>query len=300
MYIKFVALYLDPKFSDEELEEMHKKAKITDTPLVYNELSQQQLKIFDEVEAVIVVVNDKEFKATLHYLGPPNDDSKDILEVHHSVKIGHAEKTRIFFIGKFGKCMVAVTQVAQGCGKDAVEHTGCFEKLKLVAAVGVAAGFPENKVRMGDVLVSEKIIDCSHYKHDKTYIPRGATFSGSDYVIQRLRNKLTWEFLCTKTGLKSSVVCGDILSKSVLLNNKEERKKILSNFREEAKGYEMEGFSLTNGNIDIIVVKGVCDFASGKNKKWQTTAALAANDYLHFHFSRLNLRALKPSQGNYL
>ena len=300
MYIKFVALYLEPLYSDEELEKRFKQAKIPKTSVAYIDLSQQQLKIFDEVEAVIVVVNEKEYWATMSYLKPPNDDSKDILEVHHSVKIGHDEDSMIFFIGKFGKCMVAVTQVAQGCGKDAVQKTSCFKNLKLVAAVGVAAGFPQNKVKMGDVLVSEKIIDCSHYKHDEKYILRGAISPCSKYVIQRLRNKLTWEFQCTKTGLKSSVVCGDILSRSVLLNNEEEREKIRLYFREEAKGYEMEGFGLTNSNIDIIIVKGVCDFASGKNKKWQPTAALAANDYLHFHFSRLNLRALKPSQGNYL
>ena len=279
---------------------MYKKVKIIDKPLVYHELSEKQLKIFDEVQALIVVVNDKEFMATLHYLKPPKDDTKDILEVHRSIKIGNADKPRIFYIGKFGECMVAVTQVTQGCGKDAIEHTDCFKKLKLVAAVGVAAGFPENKVRMGDVLVSEKIIDCSHYKREKKYIPRGSTFPGSSYMIQRLQKKMPWEFQCTKTGIKSSVVCGDILSKSVLLNDKDERKKILSEFREEAKGYEMEGFSLTNGEIDIIVIKGVCDFASGKNKEWQPTAALAANDCLHFHLSRLDLRIIKLSQGNYL
>ena len=297
MYINFL-LYLEPTFSYEDLEEMYKEVKIIDTPLVYHELSEEQLKIFDEVQAVIVVVNEKEFMATLHYLKPPKDDSEGILEIHRSIKIGQADKPRIFFIGKFGQCIAAVTQVPQGGGRDAIEHIDCFKKLKLVAAVGVAAGFPENKVRMGDVLVSEKIIDCSHYKHDEKYIPRGFMFPGSNYMIQRLQKKMKWKFQCTKTGLNCSVVCGDILSKNVLLNNKEERRKILSDFWEEAKGYEMEGFSLANGGIDIIVIKGVCDFASGKNKKWQPTAALAANDYLHFHLSRLDLR-LKPSQGNF-
>ena len=292
-------LYLEPEFSFEDLEEMYKKVKITDTPLKYHEMPERQRKIFGEVQVVIVVVNEKEFMATLHYLKPPKDDSEGIWEIHRSIKIGQADQPRIFFIGKFGKCMAAVTQVDQGCGKDAIEHIDCFKNLELVAAVGVAAGFPENKVRMGDVLVSEKIIDCSRYKHDEKYIPRGSIFPGSKRMIQRLKNKMGWEFKCTKTGLNCSIVCGDILSKNVLLNNKDERKKILLDFREEAKGYEMEGFSLANGGIDIIIVKGVCDFASGKNKKWQPTAALAANAYLHFHLNRLDLR-LKPSQGNYI
>ena len=292
------AVYLEPSFTYEDLEKMFKKVKI-DPPVVYRELPRKQQNLFDDVQAMIVVVNEKEFMATLHYLKPPTDDNKGILEVHHSIKIGLADKPIIFHIGRFGKCMVAVTQVTQGHGKDAIEQTGCFVNLKLVAAVGVAAGFPENKVKMGDVLISEKIIDSSHYKHEEggTYSPRGPTFPASKYMIQRLQKKYDWEFQCSKAGSKSSIVCGDIISKSVLLNNKTERNKLRLAFGKEAKGYEMEGFSLTDGGIDCIVIKGVCDFASGKNKKWQPTAALAANDYLYYHLNRLDLRNINPSQG---
>ena len=43
-------------------------------------------------------------------------------------------------------------------------------------------------------------------------------------------------------------------------------------FGEEANGYEMEGYSKVGGAIDCIIIKGVCDFDSRKNKKLQTTA----------------------------
>ena len=300
-YHDMCMLYLEPKFSDEDLEKIHKiDVKTIDTPLVYHELSGEKLKIFDEVQTVIVVVNENEFMATLHYLKPPKDYSEKILQIHRNVRIGQAVKRRILYIGKFGKCMVAVTQVKQGHGRDAIEHTDCFKNLALVAAVGVTAGFPENKVKMGDILVSKRIIDCSHYKYNTKYVPRGPTFCGSDYMIQRLQKKMSWEFQCTKSGLVPSIVCGDILSKRVLLNDKEERKKMLLYFGEDAKGYEMEAFDLVNGDTDIIVVKSVCDFANKKTKNWQPTAALAANDYLHYHLDQLDLRLLKPSQGKYL
>ena len=37
--------------------------------------------------------------------------------------------------------------------------------------------------------------------------------------------------------------------------------------------------------VDCIVIKGVCNFAYGKNKKWQPTAAFAANNYLYYHLN---------------
>ena len=55
----------------------------------------------------------------------------------------------------------------------------------------------------------------------------------------------------------------------------------------------MEGYSIAGCNIDRIIVKAVCDFASGKTKEWQPTAALAANDYLYHHLNTMDLSCLK-------
>ena len=79
----------------------------------------------------------------------------------------------------------------------------------------------------------------------------------------------------------------------MLLDDEEEREKMLKYFGKEAKGYEMEGFSIAEGAIDCIIVKGVCDFASGNNKIWQPTAALAAIDCLYHDLSRMDLSLMK-------
>ena len=85
------------------------------------------------------------------------------------------------------------------------------------------------------------------------------------------------------------MIPGLILSKPVLLNDKAERDRLLKKFGPEAKGFEMEGFGIMESLLNFIVIKGVCDFAGDKNKEWQPTAALTANDYLYHHFSQTDL-----------
>lgn len=284
----------EPAYSEKKLKEKYKKSvQAGYTQKIYDDLTAEQKEILDEVQAMIIVVNDSEFMATMSYLRPP-DNCGQILEVHCKIKLRHAKDPQIFYIGMFGKCLVAVVRVEQGCGIDALNHSDRFKNILLIAAVGVAAGFPENNVKLGDVLISQKITDCSIYKQqDGIYIARGNTASASKYMITRLKNKFQWDFVCTSKDAKSSVIIGQFLSKPLLLDDKEERRKILEHFGKEAKGYEMEGFSIAGGAIDCIIIKGVCDFASGKNKKWQPTAALAANDYLYHHLSQMDLSNMK-------
>ena len=263
---------LEPTFSLENLNEKYQEAiKVGFTQLRYDQLSTKQMEILDEIQAMLVVVNDIEFMATMSYLKPlVNHDYQSILEIHHKITFGHDENPRLFFIGMFGKCPVAVTRVNKGCGRDALNHSSCFNNILFIAAVGVAAGFPENDVNLGDVIVSQQITDCSIDKEKNgEHIPHDNVTPACKYLIDRLeKSKLQWEFVCASEGTKSSVKFGLFLSKPVLLDDKEEKEKILKYFGKGAKGYEMEGFSIAGGAIDCIIVKGVCDFASGNNKIW--------------------------------
>ena len=286
----------EPKYSKKDLEEKSKKTNTQNTVVNYRELNQQQKKSFNDVQAMIIVVNQNEFMATMCYLKPPNEHS-NILEVHGSNEVGFANKQFIFYIGMFGKCSVAVTRVDQGRGRDAIDHIRCFKNILLIAAVGVAAGFPENKVHYGDVIISKQIKDCSIYRQeDGSRIPRGNTTSGCQYMINRLQNSLHWEFVRSKQGTKSSVICGLFLSKSVLLDSRGGRAEMLRDFGEDAKGFEMEGYGITGFGKECIIIKGVCDYASGKTKEWQPTAALAANDYLYHHLNQLDISSMKATK----
>jgi len=214
--------------------------------LQYDELSAQQKKIVAKVQAMIVVINDNEFMAAMCYLLPP-DHQDAVLKVQCKTPVGPDNDPPIFYIGKFGKCPVAVTQIQQRCGKDAVYHARkeCFKDLVLIAAVEVVAGFPENGVKLGDVLISDQIQDCGIYKHqDETYIPQGTKMPGSKFMLQLLRDDFDWKYPCTKDKKRdTSVKIGLILSKSVLVNDAAERGQLLQYFGQEAKGFEMEGLA---------------------------------------------------------
>ena len=272
--------------------------------LSYNELDIQKKTVVAKVQAILVVVNEFEFMATMCYLKPP-DGQNAVMTIQCIAPVGPDNDPRIFYVGNFGKCPVAVTQVQQGCGKDAVYHARkeIFKNLVLIAAVGVAAGFCENKVKLGDVLISDQIHNCAVYKHQHGgYIPQSNIMPASKFMMQILRNHFDWKYPCTiDKSRDASVQFGLILSKPVLLNDETERGLLLKYFGSEAKGFEMEGFGIMESSLDFIVIKGVCDFAGDKNKAWQPTAALAANDYLYHHFCQTDLSVLLENKpGSYI
>ena len=282
----------------EDLEKKYEEEKAPRVKVNYHELNSEQKQFLPKVQALIIVVNESEFKATMCNLKPPPkfDDHKDpsIIEVTSSTEVGFKKKTFIFYIGMFGKCPVAVGKVEPGRGRDAIDHIKLFPNIVLIAAVGVTAGFPENNVHYGDVIISKQITDCSTYKiQDGTYIPRGLDSSGCQYMINALGGNFGWKFMCSKDARRSLVILGQVLSRPVLLNSEKERKMMLTSFGAQAKGYEMKGYSITGFGIDCIIIKGVCDFASGKTKEWQPTAALAANDCLYYQLNQLDLSGMK-------
>ena len=55
--------------------ERSKKANTQNMVVNYRELNEQQRKCLDKVQAMIIVVNQNEFMATMCYLKPPNEHS---------------------------------------------------------------------------------------------------------------------------------------------------------------------------------------------------------------------------------
>ena len=291
----YVCIVAEPLYDEEDLKKMYKDAKIQTTELNYDDLDKKQKEMVAKSQAMIVVVNDYEDLATKCYLKPP-DGSNVILEVHRKAKYGSNIDTQIFLIGKFGKCPVAVTRVRQGHGRDAAFHadTDVFHDMKVIIAVGVAAGFPESQVKLGDVLISDRIHDCSMIGwQDGEIIPQGNIIPASKYMLERLQRKLDWHFPCTKDQKRnSSVIIGPMLSKSEVLNDANMRKQYIHAHCKEAVGYETECFDIMKTTMACIIVKGVCDYADQKTKTWEPTAALAANDYLFHDLMGLDLSLL--------
>ena len=290
-------------YNDDALKKKYDEQKAEIRSQQFNDLNCQEKAIVAKVQAIIVVVNKNELMASLCYLAPA-DPLSVVLKILCKSPVGPDNDPRIFYVGKFGKCPVAITRVQQGCGKDAVNHARreFFKNLVLIATVGIAAGFPENNVKLGDVLISKQILDTSIFKRgDKDY-PRGNKLPASKLMLQLLDHDLDWNFPCTKDEKRNaSVKSGLILSESMLLNNQDERERLLRDYNKEAIGFEMEGFGIMGSSLDFIVIKGVCDLGAKKTDLWQPTAALAANDYLHHHFCQADLSLLiEKKQSTYL
>ena len=48
-----------------------------------------------------------------------------------------------------------------------------------------------------------------------------------------------------------------------------------------------DGIVKSHPSLEVIIIKGVADYADGeKNKQWQLTAAMAAASYTHFQLKR--------------
>ena len=271
--------------------------------LQFDNLNSQQKDIVAKVQVIIVVANNNELLATMCHLAPP-DHQNDILKIQCKSPVGPDKVVQIFYVGKFGKCPVAVAKVKQGRGKVAVYHAReeFFKNLVLIAAVGIAAGFPENGIKLGDVLISNQIQDCSICKHQEGIdFARGNKLPAANFMCQLLDDSNDWKYPCTKDESRdASVKSGLILSKPMLLNDKAERERLRRDYGKEAIGFEMEGFGIMDSSLDFIVIKGVCDLGHNKNDVWQPTAALAANDYLHYHFCKTDLSILiENKQGMY-
>ena len=280
----------------DDLKKKYNKKKAPRVMLKYGELNTQQKEIISKVQAIIVVVNDYEFMATMCYLTPPPDHLNGVLKIQCKTLVGSDIDSEIFYVGNFGKCPTAVTWRKQGCNKDALCYVRLkreyFKNLVLIAAVGVVTGFSDDDVQLGDVLISEQI--CAIYDNRNTTCnPRDSVIPASKFMLSLLKEYFDWEFPCT-IGKKrdASVKFGLILNKPVTLSDIAERTQSIQYFGQKPKGTEIGSFDITGSPKSFIIIKGVCNFTGDNIKLWEPTAALAANDYLYHHLCQTDLSLL--------
>lgn len=167
--------------------------------------------------------------------------------------------------------------------KDALSYM-TFDRVILA---GICGGLYE-KLQMGDIVVSEKIVDYEIAKVlDNERIIRWNVYN-SDYTIinqmksfssERWRSQLTQ---LTITGYSPSVFFGTVLSGNKVMASREDAKS-LSAVWDKALAIEMEGSGIANALYQtpnappFMMVKSVCDLADqNKNDDWQVIAAKTA------------------------
>jgi len=165
-----------------------------------------------------------------------------------------------------------------------------------VIMVGIAFGVNEHKQKIGDVLVSDKILpyDSQKLLEDKVEykeLPKEVGFQ----LLNAFREYRDWVYYLPSSE-QSLVYIGAILTGSRLINNYKYRTQLINDFADNKPiGGEMEAqgiYSMArlHGIAEWIIVKGICDWGYKKDnpnkEKDQETAARAAVDYCFHVFSR--------------
>lgn len=165
-----------------------------------------------------------------------------------------------------------------------------------VIMVGIAFGADKQKQKIGDVLVSDKILpydsqkileNATEYKE----IPKEVGFQ----LLNAFRAHREWTYYLPNSK-RADVFIGSILTGSRLVNNYNYRMKLLSDFiNYNPIGGEMEAQGIysmcrMHGINEWIIVKGICDWAYKKGTPSkdadQKIAANSAVEYCFYVFSR--------------
>lgn len=195
-----------------------------------------------------------------------------------------------WYLGQLGGAQIGLVWSEMGSGGPGGSSLTILEAARTlnprsVISVGIAFGARPGKQQVGDILVSERVMNYAQQrigtsdKGDFDPIPRGDRATASVRLLDRFRHAdLSWQGAPVRFGL--------LLSGPVLVDNLAYRKS-LQQLEPEAIGGEMEGVGLYDVaqrlKLDWIIVKAICDWADGHkgdNKdEFQATAARNAAEF---------------------
>ena len=233
------------------------------------------------LEVLIQTVNSKEFYAVMTRL-----NNKEPVQRYRVNDPYNPEKVREYFVGKCSEKNIPVVVVQTNMGGD--EQYGSYNEtkvalshlpnLKYIFAVGVCGGV-KAKTHLGLVVVSSEIHDYSTSKEEDDQLEIRSS-------IHYCTDGNFYHFISRTANHPDNTVCGIVLSANKVVKSDNFQNKLLQ-ARPTAIAFEMEGHGIVkacrhaNRNIEILVIKGVCDFADlHKNDGWQPQAAVNAADVL--------------------
>lgn len=198
---------------------------------------------------------------------------------------------RIYFdLGTVNGAHVMLTQCEMGAGGLGASLQSVGKGIlalspAAVVMVGIAFGMSEEKQKVGDVLVTERLRPYELQRigtqgdGSVQVILRDDRPHSSPWLINLLRSsEVTWD--------GADLRFGTVLTGAKLVDNVDFRDQLCT-LEPEAIGGEMEGAGLYvachDAKIDWILVKAICDFADGQKAKDKVTRqALAAKNAASF------------------
>lgn len=224
----------------------------------------RELKKRVRPKIALMTATPTERDAVLKHLEPAPGESQVCLAPHEN---------NTYFVGRLGQYPVVLCMCAMGAsGRDSAQIvTGeviRFWKPSALIMLGIAFGKDPDRQRIGDVLISERIIA---YEPERVgveaSVSRGQHFLAGARLLDRFRNfTMGWEFR-DPTGGRCEPRPGAILSGEKLIDNPD-FKALLFERHPYAIGGEMEGVGLAAAaereRREWILVKGICDWADGE------------------------------------
>ncbi|GGF27891.1 5'-methylthioadenosine/S-adenosylhomocysteine nucleosidase family protein [Hymenobacter cavernae] len=248
----------------------------------YKSISEENFAEYVDLMSIVLVTVTQIEKECLHERLTPLHGLENILVVQKQFYTYY-----LGMLGKYAVCHVESRMGSSGAGASTmtVQQAIEFVKPTFIMMVGIAFGVNNKEQRIGDVLVSELIIQYENIKVKRGKIQcRGYKQMSSVLLLNRFVNPIGWEFALTPTR-RSRVLSGNMLSGEKLIDDVKYRNQLVRLF-EPVVGGEMEGTGLASVahaySKNWLVIKGICDFADGNkgiNKvKKQYLAARAAVD----------------------
>lgn len=248
----------------------------------YKSISEENFAEYVDLMSIVLVTVTHIEKECLHERLTPLHGLENVLVVQKQFYTYY-----LGMLGKYAVCHVESRMGSSGAGASTMTVNQAIEFVKptFIVMVGIAFGVDKKEQRIGDVLVSELIIQYENIKIKRGKIQcRGYKQMSSVLLLNRFVNPIGWEFVLTPTR-RSRVLPGNMLSGEKLIDDVKYRDQLVRLF-EPVVGGEMEGTGLASVahaySKNWLVVKGICDFADGNkgvNKvKKQYLAARAAVD----------------------
>ena len=222
-----------------------------------------------EVKIMIVTANQIERDSLFSYFSKRS--------LHHIVKIAKNKLVYSFFkIGENKVVHIEPTSIgsyAHGGAASAIAEALKVVKPSVIISLGVAYGADYEKNEIGDVLVGRQ-----HFSYDKaTKVSDGSLNikklhieEPDDYMLSRFKSNVFTEE--KHRGLfqnEFEVILGNMVTGEFIVDSIEIRNMIFSPFQPFGIiGGEMEAYGIfeeANGKAHCILMKGICDWAAGKN-----------------------------------
>ncbi|XP_019856093.1 PREDICTED: uncharacterized protein LOC109584702 isoform X2 [Amphimedon queenslandica] len=253
--------------------------------------------IIKDFRVLLMTATEVELRGVLGYLKPLDGRDRIIKSFINGTWI---------YVGMYGGYSVVVGKSADSKGQqgglDALIITNKIMEIykpRYIIAVGICFGMDHSKVNLGDVIVSNFIVDFFNFRKQPESITARKPQPPAGRTLLRFfgeTSKFEIKHSDQENPKEVEVHCGPIASTPALVDDpkfKEELREV----RPDTLGGEMEGAAILHAaseahhKVEAIVIKAVGDLADGKKDEcrgWKDFASHAAATFVH---DKLNIAA---------